>query len=75
MSLDRSWWYSSCVDGVNYFSSKEFTDSDEGFQESLDAIDSKIKEDGPFDGILGFSQGGAMAAIVAATTKCKNHGT
>ena len=71
VTVDRSWWFSSTKEDVDYFSSREFTDTDQGFQESLHAIDLKIKEDGPFDGLLGFSQGGAMAAIVATTRKCE----
>ena len=38
----------------------------EGLDKSLDAIAEVIREEGPFDGIIGFSQGAALAAIVAA---------
>lgn len=36
----------------------------EGFNKSMDYVVDYIKENGPFDGILGFSQGAAMASMV-----------
>ncbi|KAJ1970289.1 hypothetical protein IWQ62_000016 [Dispira parvispora] len=36
-----------------------------GLQEGLDTIRDTIEKEGPFDGIMGFSQGAAMAGIVA----------
>lgn len=36
----------------------------EGFDDSLKFLVEYIKENGPYDGIIGFSQGAAMAAIV-----------
>lgn len=38
----------------------------EGMEVGLDAIATVLKEQGPFDGALGFSQGGAAAGMVAA---------
>ncbi|EME38810.1 hypothetical protein DOTSEDRAFT_57153 [Dothistroma septosporum NZE10] len=38
----------------------------EGMEVGLEAIAKVLKEEGPFDGTLGFSQGGAAAGMVAA---------
>lgn len=35
-----------------------------GFDESLDAVRHEFETNGPFDGILGFSQGAAMTALI-----------
>ncbi|KAJ5933585.1 hypothetical protein N7454_005914 [Penicillium verhagenii] len=37
-----------------------------GIEKSLDLIASILKTSGPFDGVIGFSQGAALAAMVAA---------
>ena len=37
-----------------------------GIEDGLDTVAKTLKEDGPFDGVIGFSQGAAMAAIVAS---------
>lgn len=38
----------------------------EGMEQGLEALAKVLKEQGPFDGALGFSQGGAAAGMVAA---------
>jgi predicted esterase len=38
----------------------------EGIEQGLSHIASVLKEQGPFDGVVGFSQGGAAAAMVAS---------
>ncbi|KAJ4358164.1 uncharacterized protein N0V89_002743 [Didymosphaeria variabile] len=38
----------------------------EGIELGLEALARVLKEEGPFDGVIGFSQGGAMAAMVAS---------
>lgn len=53
--LNRCWWVHK--DPGTY----------EGFSFALQYIADYIKKNGPYDGILGFSQGGAMAAIVTNT--------
>lgn len=53
--INRAWWKHK--DPHNY----------EGFQQSVDFLVNYIKENGPYDGILGFSQGAAMAAIITNT--------
>lgn len=42
-----------------------------GWKQSLDSIVRTIKDQGPFDGVLGFSQGGALAGIAAALSANK----
>ncbi|KAL4973736.1 serine hydrolase FSH [Aspergillus desertorum] len=37
-----------------------------GLEDGLDAIAKVLGEEGPFDGVIGFSQGAAMAAMVAS---------
>ncbi|KAI9376328.1 serine hydrolase FSH [Aspergillus egyptiacus] len=37
-----------------------------GLEEGLDAVAKVLREEGPFDGVIGFSQGAAMAAMVAS---------
>ncbi|GFF27212.1 dihydrofolate reductase [Aspergillus udagawae] len=37
-----------------------------GLEGGLDAIAKVLREEGPFDGVIGFSQGAAMAAMVAS---------
>lgn len=38
----------------------------EGIERGLDAIAQVLKQQGPFDGVIGFSQGGACAAMLAS---------
>ncbi|KAL3223753.1 hypothetical protein MRX96_049686 [Rhipicephalus microplus] len=42
-----------------------------GFEESVKAIEQACKEQGPFDGILGFSQGAAMTAMILVLQSLK----
>lgn len=35
-----------------------------GYQESIEYLESVFKEHGPFDGILGFSQGACLASLL-----------
>ncbi|KAA8645688.1 hypothetical protein EYZ11_005255 [Aspergillus tanneri] len=37
-----------------------------GLEDGLDAVAKVLRDDGPFDGVIGFSQGAAMAAMVAS---------
>ncbi|KAK3286521.1 hypothetical protein CYMTET_5921 [Cymbomonas tetramitiformis] len=39
-----------------------------GFEESLELVNRLVREDGPYDGVLGFSQGAAMAAMLLRTS-------
>ncbi|CAN8026840.1 unnamed protein product [Ixodes persulcatus] len=56
----RGWWFSS---SQKSFNAQEHTDVCVGFDDSVKAVE-KACSLGPFDGILGFSQGAAMAALV-----------
>ena len=46
-------------------------EADAGLEESLRAIERACERDGPFDGILGFSQGATLAAIALATPRMR----
>lgn len=52
-NLNRCWWIHT--DDGQY----------KGFQLAVDYVVSIIKEKGPYDGIIGFSQGAAMSAVMA----------
>lgn len=54
----RAWWRSSS-DGKTY----------EGIEETLKYVINIIATDGPFDGILGFSQGGVLTFILCLMSK------
>lgn len=54
--MQQVWWLSS-EGNVEY----------EGLDISLSFLDQVFARDGPFDGVLGFAQGGTLAAIMAAT--------
>ena len=46
------------------FQSTDESDCDRGFEESLELILKTIEDQGPFDGLMGFSQGACLAAIL-----------
>jgi predicted esterase len=52
-------WFSTDVP----FDPLQYMDQTEGFNESCSHLDEKVMQFGPFDGILGFSQGAAMVAL------------
>lgn len=58
----RGWWFS----GPGTFEAAEAAAEPEGLEESLSAVAAALAEHGPFDGLLGFSQGAALAAMVCA---------
>ena len=51
----RCWWNSG-----------EDHSSYDGWEDSLAHLEAVFKEQGPFDGVIGFSQGGAVAGLLAA---------
>ncbi|KAH7732275.1 Protein C25G4.2 [Aphelenchoides avenae] len=59
----RAWWFSK-PEGT--FSSRDVTEIADGFEESVACVDQFIKDNGPFDGILGFSQGASMVHLLLA---------
>ncbi|CAH1399083.1 unnamed protein product [Nezara viridula] len=64
----RTWWYTGAD---KTYLSKLPSDIDEGFDDSLEFLKQFIKDNGPFDGLLGFSQGGALAALICFLIKRK----
>jgi predicted esterase len=59
---DRGWWFS---ESNSSYDALLRTDCDLGFDKTLDHINSVFEEKGPFDGILGFSQGACLAGILS----------
>lgn len=57
------WWFSQ---SHRSFHALEMTDCSDGFTESLDVIRQAFQEQGPFDGVLGFSQGASMVSLLCA---------
>ncbi|XP_061326042.1 esterase OVCA2 [Pezoporus flaviventris] len=58
----RGWWFS----GPGTFEAAEAAAEPAGLEESLSAVAAALAEHGPIDGLLGFSQGAALAAMVCA---------
>ncbi|NWH63509.1 OVCA2 Esterase, partial [Geococcyx californianus] len=58
----RGWWFSR----PGAFEAGEAAAEPAGLEESLSAVAAALAEQGPFDGLLGFSQGAALAAMVCA---------
>jgi hypothetical protein len=56
-----SWWFSS---EDMMFDSKKPSDVCLGFEKSLALIEETFEKQGPFDGLLGFSQGAAFVGIL-----------
>ncbi|KAG8363929.1 hypothetical protein BUALT_Bualt19G0073500 [Buddleja alternifolia] len=48
------------------FDSLQYQHQTEGFEKSIEYLKILFSQEGPFDGILGFSQGAAMAALIGA---------
>lgn len=69
-TLAYGWWFNT--------EDKEFvatipSNKSVGFQESVAAIEQKFAESGPFDGILGFSQGATFTTILCAMQQMKSN--
>ncbi|XP_014663668.1 PREDICTED: ovarian cancer-associated gene 2 protein homolog [Priapulus caudatus] len=58
---NRGWWFST---REKSYRAQDFTDIDDGFITSVDVIRAAFREHGPFDGVLGFSQGASMVSIL-----------
>ncbi|KAK3108086.1 hypothetical protein FSP39_000863 [Pinctada imbricata] len=63
---ERGWWFST---GDRSYNAKDFTDCCHGYQESVEVIKQSLIEQGPFDGILAFSQGAAMLSLICGLQK------
>ncbi|XP_059470153.1 esterase OVCA2 [Neocloeon triangulifer] len=59
----RGWWF--CTEDKK-FSGKMFCESSFGLQESITLVEEAFRTQGPFDGILGFSQGASLTALLSA---------
>lgn len=57
----RGWWFSRQDD---YFHAQEISICHKGYEKSLQLVEDTLKEQGPFDGILGFSQGASMVSLL-----------
>ncbi|XP_068121976.1 esterase OVCA2 [Hyperolius riggenbachi] len=60
----RGWWFSNPEQSS--FNAMDETKSCAGLEESLQTVAKAFSELGPFNGILGFSQGAALVAILCA---------
>ena len=60
----RGWWFSDVQ--ARSFDAGQVCETSLGLEESLEAVKKAVRELGPFDGILGFSQGAALVAMVCA---------
>uniref|UniRef100_A0A8D0L5K3 Esterase OVCA2 n=1 Tax=Sphenodon punctatus TaxID=8508 RepID=A0A8D0L5K3_SPHPU len=58
----RGWWFSNPQEET--FDALEKAASCKGLEESLDAVAKVFAEQGPFDGLVGFSQGAALVAML-----------
>ncbi|XP_012286334.1 esterase CG5412 [Orussus abietinus] len=62
------WWFDN---NERTFKAVNYSDDSIGFDESLSLIEKTFKDSGPFDGVLGFSQGGAFLSILCAMQQKK----
>ena len=58
---ERGWWFSRPGDSYN---AMDKTDICTGYQDSLQSIKEQFLSEGPFDGIMGFSQGAAFVSLL-----------
>lgn len=56
-------WWNAAEDAARPSTSKTYV----GLDASLDAVRHAVEEHGPFDGVLGFSQGATLAALLCLT--------
>ncbi|XP_033099457.1 esterase OVCA2-like isoform X2 [Anneissia japonica] len=61
------WWFSK---PNQCFNAREDSTFCEGYEESVQVVVDAVKEHGPFDGILGFSQGASMVSFICSL-QCK----
>lgn len=61
----REWWNAKKRDAAEAEAGMEYV----GLERSLEAIETVCEENGPFDGLLGFSQGATLCAIALATPR------
>jgi predicted esterase len=66
---DKGWWFSASDSSYNAL---DKTDVDLGFEQSLEYLNSVFESQGPFDAILGFSQGGCLASILCRLSETQS---
>ncbi|GIL76485.1 hypothetical protein Vretifemale_6158 [Volvox reticuliferus] len=60
------WSPGSWKDAPSFVNEVQYTRQTAGWQESLAAVQIAVRQLGPFDGVFGFSQGAAVAAVLCA---------
>ncbi|KPP70868.1 hypothetical protein Z043_110266 [Scleropages formosus] len=60
----RGWWFSDVR--ARSFDAAQQCEASLGLEDSVDAVREAVRTLGPFDGILGFSQGAALVAMLCA---------
>lgn len=66
----RGWWFSEAEADV--FSALKEPTVCRGLEEALETVAQALNQLGPFDGLLGFSQGAALAALVCALSQASD---
>ncbi|XP_038151734.1 esterase OVCA2 isoform X2 [Cyprinodon tularosa] len=65
----RGWWFSD-IQALS-FSAQQQCESSLGLEESIATVREAVKTQGPFDGVLGFSQGAAFVAMLCSLQEQK----
>lgn len=65
----RGWWFSDIH--ARSFSAQQQCEESLGLDDSVAAVREAVKVQGPFDGILGFSQGAALVAMLCSLQEQK----
>ncbi|XP_029375617.1 esterase OVCA2 [Echeneis naucrates] len=65
----RGWWFSDVQ--ARSFSAQQQCEESVGLEESVTVVRETVKFQGPFDGILGFSQGAAFVAMLCSLQEQK----
>uniref|UniRef100_UPI0037E92CF1 esterase OVCA2 n=1 Tax=Semicossyphus pulcher TaxID=241346 RepID=UPI0037E92CF1 len=65
----KGWWFSDVQ--ARSFSAQQQCEESLGLDESVTVVREAVKDQGPFDGILGFSQGAAFVAMLCSLQEQK----
>ncbi|CAJ1063800.1 esterase OVCA2 [Xyrichtys novacula] len=65
----KGWWFSDIH--AKSFSAQQKCENSLGLEESMTAVRDAVRVQGPFDGILGFSQGAAFVAMLCSLQEQK----
>ncbi|XP_027887879.1 esterase OVCA2 [Xiphophorus couchianus] len=65
----RGWWFSDIQ--ARSFSAQQQCEKSSGLDDSISAVREAVKTQGPFDGVLGFSQGAAFVAMLCSLQEQK----